>query len=727
MKQFTSYYLSLLALLVTGLLGGCTKDLRTGGEQPELQVGERQGISFALSTGVETYGTGPIPAKDYEKKIESLQTLLFVESGTFHSAVDVTPQTGADKTYTLPIAEAGSYKMIVVANHKLQETDLKGKSLDSVKKMIVSVEPGKPNNFVMASDVKDFTINPHRLTDLGTITLTRLAARIDIQTTLSKLKLTKVTVKNRKESSSLLASDDTKSIEGKVKEYKDGLYIFEESAKSSQASMGQIYTYENSQSAIKDDTESKGTTVEIEGEYGGKAIKPVIVPLPQVKRNFIYSIQLVMDDTELTPGDDQQGGKPDDPKEVKIKPTLEVLDWETGETIEMSDTEIHEVFPKGMINPLSFMSYSNIGKDKQWLSFHPYVPNDMMTRAEAMEKLGTPATIGSSQQVYHLPTMEDWASILPVGTPYMWDENSKTFTKAILDSGEDSPDWYLFLTGETISYPQYWENFHMASYEKMKEAPVNTVYRRTRVGDKVIYELSSVRVLWEPTEHQRNETETEEDNLLIERYTMMPSSMEIGDPQGPAITALRYAGGTDAEKPYKSAWLYAQEHVDGVPGLMIYCVNITPDMKVKAKEKDETTGEEKEIEREYRDAYDLTLDFWKEYKPKAVRRFLPMTHSQKVENKTDNLSPFFLSYSYLVDSRKSYTIPKVANEKQPRQSCISFFGAFYFGYYGVCNTGIAALPMYTCNSEDLPLNYKVTPPDNHLYSVRLFSSSPLVD
>ena len=322
------------------ILGGCSKELARGGKGEVPGLPEKgQAVTFTVTTGVETYA---VPAQDYEKSISTLQALLFDASGRYVTSGTPAPTAPGSMSYTLPIATTGTYKMLLVANYTIPAGSLTGKSLSDVRAILVENEPGMPNAFVMAStNIPDFTVTAGAMTPAGTINLERLAARIDVQSTLGKLTLSKITVKNRKVQSSLTAATSTDAYGADNKVY-TAFERFRTAAND--ASMGQIYTYENSASAAASSV--NGTSLVIETAYAGVAVKPLEVKLPQLKRNYIYSIQLMMGDEGYVPDPNDNP----DPSKIKLTFNLRVLDWNTGETFVVSEEDLLKIFKKDAVS-----------------------------------------------------------------------------------------------------------------------------------------------------------------------------------------------------------------------------------------------------------------------------------------------------------------------------------------------------------------------------------------
>ncbi|WP_168160387.1 hypothetical protein, partial [Porphyromonas sp. HMSC065F10] len=95
-------------------------------------------------------------------------------------------------------------------------------------------------------------------------------------------------------------------------------------------SMGQIYAYENSAASA---SSADGTSLVIETAYNGYAVKPLEVKLPQMKRNYIYSIQLMMGDEGYVPDPSDNP----DPSKIKLTYNVRVVDWNNGQTFTVSE------------------------------------------------------------------------------------------------------------------------------------------------------------------------------------------------------------------------------------------------------------------------------------------------------------------------------------------------------------------------------------------------------
>lgn len=667
------------------LLAGCRKDTSIGtGDTPSAKADEPM-VTLSLSTGVETYSQGPIPAKDYEKNYKAdgktnLQMLLFDGSDTFFSIAKYRELEGGGEHYGLKVEPAGAYTLLVVANLEFQEASLKGKTLQEVQQMVVGSEPGVRDKFVMVSQPHKFNVLSNRLTDLGTVSLTRLAARIDIQTTLSKLTFTKVTVMNRKKESTLLASADT---DQRVKEEKsyNSFYLFDPEAASSRATLGQIYTYENCRSARKgsDDLKAKGTTVVIEGTYGGKEIAPVEVPLPQVKRNCIYSIYLIMDNTELDPGkdpDDQVEDKPEDPTKLKLDFVIEVLDWQTGETINISPVEIEKQLEKqrnrylyeikttpvplvsdlgltdfdlnvsvtrsyysdgnlysGPVQVTEGITYSIDDEEKnQWITVSQdgkitVAANDSPAPRSAYVKITVKKEDSEFYKGKKVIEVTQSGAMKFNPLTYMAVYNvtkDKTWDKAYSIPGKtELKSTPLFMKwqdakdtfGSDASIENSKETYHLPSLKEwVSILPKDVADNQNANSNRNHWVL-----LFHPDLNAKKDVSDEVTIGEISFTGMsdyLPATLVVNGKLVNCNVALRFKGEGEQESNFRSAWLYFIDHTTGHKGMRIYCLNIFGDESIKKVE-------------------DLNQSFWNSRLSKAVTRFLPAIGSENGEQQNN--------------------------------------------------------------------------------------------
>ena len=395
---------ALIALLGL-ILGGCSKELGRRGNEEVPGVPEKgQAVTFTVTTGVETYA---VPAQDYEKAISTLQAILFDASGRYVTSGTPALNAPGSTSYTLPIATTGTYKMLLVANCTIPAGSLTGKSLSDVRAILVDSEPGMPNAFVMASTTTtDFTVTTGATAPAGTINLERLAARIDVQSTLDKLTLSKITVKNRKTQSSLLAASSTDAYKTDGKEYGS----FERFRKSAtDASMGQIYAYENSAASA---SSADGTSLVIETAYAGVAVKPLEVKLPQLKRNYIYSVQLMMGDEGYVPDPSDNP----DPSKIKLTYNVRVVDWNNGQTFTVSEEDLLKIFKKGAVSYIYALAVTTTPDISKGVSADGGTVTINATATKQKLVGGTPDPTASAETI----TGGDKFTYKVVGNPAPW-------------------------------------------------------------------------------------------------------------------------------------------------------------------------------------------------------------------------------------------------------------------------------------------------------------------
>ena len=408
----------LLASLLGLFLGGCSKELGRGGNEEVPGVPEKgQAVTFTVTTGVETYA---VPAQDYEKSIYSLQAILFDTSNRYVTSGTPTPTASGSTSYTLPIATTGTYRMLLVANHTIPAGDLTGKTLSDVRNILVETEPGVPDAFVMASPTVSpgFTVTTGAMTNAGTINLERLVARIDVQTTLGKLKLSKIMVMNRKEESSLLAATSTDPRKKANMQY-DALERFRKT--STDASMGQIYTYENSAASAGSTGSTEGTSLLVDASYDGHAVRTLEVKLPALKRNYIYSVQLMMGDEGYVPDPNDNP----DPSKIKLTYNVRVVDWNNGQTFVISEEDLLKMFQTGAVTYSYGVNYTTNPNIASGVGAQGGTVSVIATATKQKLVSGTPdpttpvETINGADKfdysILAAPTAPDWLTVSPAG------------------------------------------------------------------------------------------------------------------------------------------------------------------------------------------------------------------------------------------------------------------------------------------------------------------------
>ena len=609
---------ALIALLGL-ILGGCSKELGRRGNEEVPGVPEKgQAVTFTVTTGVETYA---VPAQDYEKSISTLQAILFDGNGVYVTSGTPAPTAPGSTSYTLPISTTGSYKMLLVANYTIPAGSLTGKSLSDVRAILIENEPGVPNAFVMAStNIPDFTVTTGSMTPAGTINLERLAARIDVQSTLDKLTLSKITVKNRKTQSSLLAASSTNAYRTDGKEYGS----FERFRKPvTDASMGQIYAYENSAASA---SSADGTSLVIETAYAGVAVKPLEVKLPQMKRNYIYSVQLMMGDEGYVPDPSDNP----DPSKIKLTYNVRVVDWNNGQTFTVSEEDLLKIFKKGAVSYSYALAVTTTPDISKGVSADGGTVTINATATKQKLVGGTPDPTAPAETI----TGGDKFTYKVVGNPAPWitispagaitvsanttnasraatieialkEDTSVTKTVTVSQAGVDhsalkyNPLAYVakynvtsggrWDTNHTIpsskddrTYLMEW-NSAMSKFESAQsiQGSTETYLLPSAEAWQGIVKYTSYPQLFGSGDVLSNKTEPVEvaGQKFLATGDYKPTTMTVNGSSVKCNVALRFKGEDPTEKQYRSAWLYywGTKEVNGksVNGLWIYCVNIS--------------------------------------------------------------------------------------------------------------------------------------------------------
>ena len=355
-----------------------------------------------------------------EREIENLTVVVFTNRDMNNTPVAVEKVITIDKTQ-LPndpyqgkikfdMGMAGTYQLEVIANGYKDASDKEaflaefrqGLSYDAFKKVLFGralPEHGNPGFAMLSAEPVLVKTQAGITASAGTIQLRRLACRFDVFNKLvDELKLTKVTLKNQIVKSYLMPlSVLPDNADGGVPVYTENSTWFTPTLVS-----GGIYSYEN---PVKG-----ATTLLVEGTYNGEAWEKTIelkkadgTPIA-TQRNHIYRII-------LTKGNGTTPGGGNDPANAdKINYIIEVLDWDEDASMDYSDNNVLDT--ELINNPLSYVAMYNLDKTGSEFVTDMYASNvsgyfDFDT---AVEKF-TDITIGG--RAYHLPSTEEWRSILP--------------------------------------------------------------------------------------------------------------------------------------------------------------------------------------------------------------------------------------------------------------------------------------------------------------------------
>ena len=416
-KTFCRASATLMGVLLLLALGSCSKESQLTPEvQPEAGAGQ---IAFSLDNDA----LRSVPAEAYEKTVDEHSVwCVFVTPATSGGAQTVQAAKQAHKTaagnYSVNAGFAGAAQMFVIGNVESElQTKLynltSGTPLSTVQSWIVKNSLGNgtadPAKFVMTSEMVAVNLPAKGAPAANlpqAIQLKRLAARFDVINEVPGLKLTTVSVANRIVTSTLLdvqrtgdkaATTDYTITDGKVLLHK-------------------IYSYQNSNKGGTPDA----TSFTIQGTYKGKAIKPISVKFQDVdgqaldvQRNHCYRILL------KPTGDDFNPIKPDDdPKKVAWKIVVKVLDW--NEAADLGNYSDEDLANQGenLSDPTVNLNGKNLLNAVAEYNIDITGTKFTDTHSNAEGHTGyfswAEAKALKMPDGYHLPTVNEWFSILGV-------------------------------------------------------------------------------------------------------------------------------------------------------------------------------------------------------------------------------------------------------------------------------------------------------------------------
>lgn len=372
LKRIGMALMSGMMLCTATLLSGCSneEDLASG-----IPDATRKAGTFTFNLGGAAAGTtttrATSEAKDKEKNVESLYIALFTEDGSLYKLFSTESETtdqpgtvdydkitkGDDGNYTFQPYYAGDYTAYFIAN---PDADLVTamKALTPVTSTLTDFEAletqaaadqskggtGEAGSFLMSSGRKNITIASDTQTSSGTILLTRLAVRFDIVNSqpgdgtsaegqgakINSVQLLKAPAKSGIVTPTTMDKDDINNSEAVAWNTESGGNVVTDP--TTQAETLTLYSYEN----INTGTENDGATaVKVSYKLGGTDNKEMIIYLKAedvnlaAKRNTLFRINL-----NCTYG----------------TYTLEVIDWTTGERVNIHNNELDIVYEEGNAN-----------------------------------------------------------------------------------------------------------------------------------------------------------------------------------------------------------------------------------------------------------------------------------------------------------------------------------------------------------------------------------------
>ena len=399
---------------------------------------EQQGMKFPISLSIDGGGSGALRATETghttsasnpnERAIENLTVVVFTTDNATNTPIavekviaydDLTKPTGNDPyqgKYQFDMKMAGTFQLEVIANGYKDNADKAafigkfpvGMSYEEFKKVVF--ERALPNHgetgfAMLRTEPVKVTTAASTTTNAGTIRLRRLACRFDVFNKLvDELKLTKVTLQNQTVKSYMMTQVAVPTgADGGAKEYTAAA----NSAwfKPTVVSAG-IYSYENpTPGAVK---------LQLEGEYNGQTWEKTIELRDKdgnnvaTQRNHIYRVFLTKGNGS-TPG----GGDEKDKDNITYK--IEVLDWDEDASMDYSDGDVMDA---ERINPLAYVAEYNINKEGTGFETDLYTTDkDKIGYFNYETAVAKFSRIKIGGKAYHLPSIDEWRSIVPPYDP----------------------------------------------------------------------------------------------------------------------------------------------------------------------------------------------------------------------------------------------------------------------------------------------------------------------
>lgn len=343
-------YISAFALLALMGLWSCSSDLQTANSSASHGKGHKVSLTIGSNAKTRTAAPTSLGGFDREKAIDGnkLYAVVFDQQGKFFETIKITDYNSGDGTCSFTLSDAGVYYGYIIANTS-KGTALTGLTVgtsteDDLFNIIEDTDPGTnlaaSTNFLMTSKRTLLDVDGDADTALGTVTLTRAVARIDIDVTaVDGLAITEVKVENRYKKSLTIRGNspadatltaatptDTKTYtrgtsSGQVAALSDGTGLVND-----QQWQGVIYGYENI---------NTNTIVTITHTLNGVASQTIVDFADAnsgagqaLKRNNIYTVKLTSE--VLTP------------TLQNIVSTITVVDWDNSVNLAYTDLTDHE-------------------------------------------------------------------------------------------------------------------------------------------------------------------------------------------------------------------------------------------------------------------------------------------------------------------------------------------------------------------------------------------------
>ena len=361
----------------------------------------------------EQKGTSPVESFANEHTIENLTVVVFTDRRGDNTPLalekvitydEITKPTDPYQgEFNFDMGMAGIYHLEIIANaypngdaaakqaflDKLKQ----GLSYDQFKKLRFDralPEHGGSGFAMLSTQSIKVTTQKSRRADAGKIVLRRLACRFDILNKLpEELTLTKVTLQNQITASYLITQKDIPVGAGAVaKEYTAAA----NSAWFTATELsGGIYSYENPVPGA--------TKLFLEGIYKGQEWHRTIELQNadgeelSTQRNHIYRVH-------LTKGNEIN---------TEVSAQIEVLDWGDDAALDYNDDNVLDA---EMINPLQYVAEYDINREGNAFSTDPF-NSEEKGLFNAFTAVTQYSYIKLGGEEYHLPSFEEWKSIVP--------------------------------------------------------------------------------------------------------------------------------------------------------------------------------------------------------------------------------------------------------------------------------------------------------------------------
>lgn len=441
----------------TALMGLCSCSTDKLSNDSTVSQSKGHKVSLTIGSGAKTRAAEPTDLGGFarEKAIDGdkLYAVVFDQQGKFFEAIKITDYNSGDNTCSFTLSEAGVFYGYIVANTSIDLTSAsltKGSSdEDALYNLIEDTDPGTAlaasTNFMMTSKRTLFDVDGDADTNLGSVSLIRSAARIDIDATeIDGLEVTKVVVENRYKKSLLVRGnnpDDTSlgaATPTDTKTYTRGTSAGEVDALNDGTGLvndrqwqGVIYGYENinTNTVVKITHTLNGvastTTLDFSTINGGQAIK----------RNNIYTVKLTNEVLS--------------PTLHNIVASITVEDWDNSVNLAYTDLTDHEkpdyIVTSGHI--ASEFTSSNLNPNKI-LANRDDSPTQITLKITSHGKVASEVSFMNKSGVAYDFLGVDGASIEPVGETEFVDGNivqnyKITIPQTIITSMEGS-DYLTF-------------------------------------------------------------------------------------------------------------------------------------------------------------------------------------------------------------------------------------------------------------------------------------------